>query len=67
MPPAGQRLGQSCFEHQEIAGYGTARAYAETLGHLDAVNLLQQTLEEERMADEKLTGLARRFVNSRAR
>ena len=54
------------IEHQEIAGYGTARAYAGTLGHLDAGNLLQQTLEEERMADEKLTRLAERFVNSRA-
>jgi ferritin-like metal-binding protein YciE len=55
------------IEHQEIAGYGTARAYAETLAHLAAVNLLQETLEEERMADEKLTRLATRFVNSRAR
>lgn len=54
-------------EHQEIAGYGTARAYAATLGHLDAVNLLQETLEEERRADEKLTRLAERFVNDRAR
>jgi ferritin-like metal-binding protein YciE len=55
------------IEHQEIAGYGTAQAYAETLGCLDAAKLLQQTLEEERMADEKLTRLARRFVNPRAR
>src|SRR5262245_22111886 len=55
------------IEHQEIAGYGTARAYAETLGHLYAMKLLQETLEEERMADEKLTHLAERFVNRRAR
>ena len=55
------------IEHQEIAGYGTARAYAATLGHLDAVNLLQETLQEERSADEKLTRLAERFVNYRAR
>ena len=55
------------IEHHEIAGYGTARAYAETLGHVDAVKLLRETLEEERMADEKLTRLAERFVNSRAR
>lgn len=55
------------IEHHEIAGYGTARAYAGTLGHVDAMNLLQQTLEEERMANEKLTRLAERFVNSRAR
>lgn len=55
------------IEHHEIAGYGTARAYAATLGHAAAVTLLQETLEEERMADEKLTRLADRFVNSRAR
>lgn len=54
------------IEHHEIAGYGTARAYAATLGHLDAAHLLQQTLEDERIADEKLTRLAERFVNSRA-
>jgi ferritin-like metal-binding protein YciE len=55
------------IEHQEIAGYGTARAYAHTLGHLHAANLLQETLEEERIADGKLTHLAERFVNCRAR
>jgi len=55
------------IEHQEIAGYGTARAYAQTLGHLHAADLLAETLEEERMADAKLTHLAERFVNDRAR
>jgi ferritin-like metal-binding protein YciE len=51
------------IEHLEIAGYGTARTYAEMLGYTHAAHLLQQTLEEEKAADEKLTHLAERFVN----
>jgi ferritin-like metal-binding protein YciE len=51
------------IEHLEIASYGTARTYAETLGYTFAAQLLQQTLEEERTADEKLTRLAEGFVN----
>jgi ferritin-like metal-binding protein YciE len=51
------------LEHLEIAGYGTARTQAQTLGFTHAAQLLQQTLEEERAADEKLTRLAERFVN----
>lgn len=42
-------------EHYEIATYGTLRAYAELLGHNKAVELLQQSLEEEKAADDKLT------------
>ena len=42
-------------EHYEIATYGTLAAYAEILGYEDAVDLLRQTLEEEKAADEKLT------------
>ena len=42
-------------EHYEIATYGTLRAYAELLGHRDAASLLQQSLEEEKAANEKLT------------
>lgn len=53
-------------EHIEIAGYGTARTYAETLGYTYAADLLQQTLEEERAADERLTTLAERFINPRS-
>ena len=45
-------------EHYEIAAYGTARSLAELLGHKDAVKLLQQTLDEEKATDEKLTQLA---------
>lgn len=55
------------IEHDEIARYGTARTYAETLGCIRAANLLQETLEEERAADAKLSQLAERFVNRRAR
>jgi ferritin-like metal-binding protein YciE len=51
------------IEHLEIANYGTVRTYAETLGYTFAAQLLQQTLDEERAADEKLTHLAERFVN----
>jgi len=51
------------LEHFEIATYGTVRTYAEILGYTFAAQLLQQTLEEERAADQKLTHLAERFVN----
>jgi ferritin-like metal-binding protein YciE len=48
-------------EHYEMAGYGCVRTYAELLGHSDIVNLLQQTLDEEKATDEKLTQLARKI------
>lgn len=51
------------IEHVEIAGYGTARTFAEMLGYTHAGQLLQETLEDERAADEKLTRLAERFIN----
>ena len=51
------------IEHLEIANYGTARTYAMTLGYTLAADLLQQTLDEERATDEKLTTLAERFIN----
>jgi len=51
------------IEHLEIAGYGTARTYAGMLGYTHAAQLLQQTLDEEKTADAKLTHLAERFVN----
>ena len=50
-------------EHLEIANYGTVRTYAELLGFTYASQLLQQTLDEERAADARLTQLAERFVN----
>jgi ferritin-like metal-binding protein YciE len=45
-------------EHYEIAAYGTARAFAETLGETKVADLLQQTLDEEGETDKKLTALA---------
>ncbi|MFN8489305.1 MAG: ferritin-like domain-containing protein [Caldilineaceae bacterium] len=45
-------------EHYEMAGYGTVRTFADQLGHSDAKDLLQQTLNEEGEADKKLTSLA---------
>jgi ferritin-like metal-binding protein YciE len=50
-------------EHIEIANYGTARTFAETLAFTEAAHLLQQTLDEEKRTDERLTVLAERFVN----
>ncbi len=45
-------------EHYEISGYGTARTLAKLLGHKEAIELLQQTLDEEKETDQKLTQLA---------
>jgi ferritin-like metal-binding protein YciE len=45
-------------EHYEIASYGTVRTYAQLLGEDEAVQLLQQTLDEEKEADQKLNALA---------
>jgi ferritin-like metal-binding protein YciE len=53
-------------EHYEIASYGTARAWAQRLGYDRAARLLQETLEEESMANEKLTQIAESHVNMEA-
>jgi len=45
-------------EHYEIAGYGTARTYAELLGDKSGAKLLQTTLNEEGKTDQTLTKLA---------
>ncbi len=58
---AGQRA-----EHYEMAAYGTLVAWAETLGESEVAALLQQTLDEEKSADEKLSGLAEGGVNAAA-
>jgi ferritin-like metal-binding protein YciE len=52
-------------EHYEIAGYGTVRAFAELLGESEHVSLIEQTLQEEKQTDDKLTQLAER-INSEA-
>jgi ferritin-like metal-binding protein YciE len=53
-------------EHYEIAGYGCARTFAELLGHSDAQQILQRTLDEEKATDEKLTQIAMQHVNAEA-
>ena len=49
-------------EHYEMAGYGTARTYAELLGDKEGAKLLGVTLEEERETDQKLSKLAKSAV-----
>jgi ferritin-like metal-binding protein YciE len=58
---AGQRA-----EHYEMAAYGTLVAWAQTMGHSEAAKLLQQTLDEEKAADKKLSGLAEGGINQGA-
>ena len=53
-------------EHYEIGAYGTCLAWARLLGHSEVVQLLEQTLEEEKMADRKLTELAESEINESA-
>ena len=53
-------------EHYEIARYGTLKAWAEELQMQDAVELLDATLEEEKLTDEKLTQLATSGLNREA-
>jgi ferritin-like metal-binding protein YciE len=50
-------------EHYEIAGYGTLRAWAEELGLDDVASLLQETLDEEKEADEKLSTIAGKIMS----
>ena len=58
---AGQRA-----EHYEIGAYGTLIAWAEAMGHDDAVRLLRQNLDEEKAADKKLSALAESGINQQA-
>jgi ferritin-like metal-binding protein YciE len=58
---AGQRA-----EHYEIAAYGTLVAWAKTMGHSEAAALLEEILEEEKAADEKLSALAEGGINQAA-
>jgi len=53
-------------EHYEIAGYGTVRAWARQLGFNTAAKLLEETLEEEKAADRKLTEIGESMVNVHA-
>ena len=49
-----------------MAAYGTLVAWARAMGHDDAADLLQQTLDEEKQADELLTKLAENRINVKA-
>jgi ferritin-like metal-binding protein YciE len=53
-------------EHYEMAAYGTLVAWAEAMGHTEAAELLQATLDEEKAADEKLTEIADGGINREA-
>jgi ferritin-like metal-binding protein YciE len=53
-------------EHYEIAAYGTARTLAQTLGHTEIAQLLEESLNEEKEADERLTEIAESAVNVEA-
>ena len=53
-------------EHYEMAAYGTLVAWASAMGHSEAARLLQQTLDEEKAADEKLSALAEGGINKGA-
>jgi ferritin-like metal-binding protein YciE len=50
-------------EHYEMAGYGVVRTYAEKLGDWGAADILQQTLNEEALTDQRLSRLATRKIN----
>jgi ferritin-like metal-binding protein YciE len=50
-------------EHYEISGYGSVRTMAETLGQTDVADLLQQTENEEKKADELLTQASTRLLD----
>ncbi|RVD67025.1 ferritin-like domain-containing protein [Mesorhizobium sp. M7A.F.Ca.ET.027.03.2.1] len=63
---AGLVAAAQAVEHYEIARYGTLVTWAGLLGLNDAVQLLQQTLEEEKATDEALTQLGQAGVNERA-
>lgn len=54
-------------EHYEMAAYGTVRAFAELLGESEHVSLLNQTLEDEKRADKKLTDLSQEINPKAAR
>ncbi len=53
-------------EHYEMAGYGTARTYAQQLGLREVADLLEQTLNEEKRTDQKLNDIAINRVNQQA-
>jgi ferritin-like metal-binding protein YciE len=63
---AGMLAAAQAVEHYEISRYGTLRTWAEELGLNEAVELLEETLEEEKDTDSNLTEIAERVVNMEA-
>jgi ferritin-like metal-binding protein YciE len=63
---AGLAAAAQHVEHYEMAGYGSVRTWAEQLGYDEHVELLQQTLDEEKAADDLLTQLAVNALNLEA-
>jgi ferritin-like metal-binding protein YciE len=63
---AGLVSAAQAVEHYEIARYGTLATWAKQLGHTEALNLLLETLNEEKATDEKLSTLAESAVNLQA-
>jgi ferritin-like metal-binding protein YciE len=63
---AGLVSSAQAVEHYEIARYGTLKTWAAQLGHQDAVNLLDQNLQEEIATDKKLTQVAEASANQKA-
>jgi ferritin-like metal-binding protein YciE len=59
-------MAAQAVEHYEITRYGTLIAWAKQLGRDDCADMLEQTLNEEKAADQKLTMIADRSVNSEA-
>ena len=66
MRDAGMLAAAQAVEHYEISRYGTLRAWAEKLGMNEAAQLLEETLQEEKETDEKLTELAESEINVEA-
>jgi ferritin-like metal-binding protein YciE len=58
--------GAQKVEHYEIAAYGSVRALAEACGHREVAQLMDETLEEEKEADQKLNQIALSEVNRAA-
>ncbi len=58
--------GAQKVEHYEIAGYGTLAEWARQMGHDEAAELLEETLAEEKAADEKLNEIATSLANTEA-
>lgn len=53
-------------EHYEMAAYGTLVAWARVMGHTEAADLLEETLDEEKATDSKLSTLAEGGINQEA-